>query len=67
MPVRRCLIRWKLVSRLSVLRLELGGLGLDVSVPRRKNIETPERRVARSEESRLDLTYPLQSTRQQHR
>jgi hypothetical protein len=33
MPVRRCLIRWKLVSRLSVLRLELGGLGLDVSVP----------------------------------
>jgi hypothetical protein len=33
MRVRRCLIRWKLASRLSVLRLELEGLGLDVSVP----------------------------------
>ena len=33
MRVLRCLIRWKLVSRLSVPRLELGGLGLDVSLP----------------------------------
>lgn len=32
MLVRRCLIRWKLASRLSVLWLELEGLELDVSL-----------------------------------
>jgi hypothetical protein len=32
MHVPRCLIRWKLASRLSVLPLELEGLGLDVSL-----------------------------------
>jgi len=32
MRVLRCSIRWKLDSRLSVLRLELVGLGLDVSL-----------------------------------
>jgi hypothetical protein len=52
MRVLRCLIRWKLVSRLSVLRYELGGLGLDVSLLARLKIRPP-REVARSEKADL--------------
>jgi hypothetical protein len=46
MRVRHCSIRWKLASRPSVLRLELEGLELDVSLPWRKKIKTTERETS---------------------